>query len=502
MVSGSIIPSQLAEKERYVLKLRHLWTILPFFIILLRSLRETAPLYDFWWHLKMGQIISGTMAIPRVDSFSFTAAGKLFVVHNWLAEVLYYETYTLGGLALVVFVHGLLAASVLVPLHLLCRKLSGTRWAAILSMCLVSLLIPLNMRPQIFSYLFVSLFYYLLYSYRIRKGNTVWALPVLMILWVNMHGAFVLGLGLTALVLFCETIRTLLSNDDGRLTKRRIKVLGIILLLCVIATLINPEGYKVYEYTWTVFSDPSSRQFVTEWQPPAINQLSGAVLFYIPFFLLTFSLIWTDVRPDLTEFMSYAAFSVFGLIAIRNAPWFLIMAGPLISRYLPKCPCINLGFAKNISGVRKESLILNAGFLIAGLIYLCVHSPWLHAQKLLDPKTPVAAIDYIDKHALQGNIYHPQAYGDYLIWRLWPKQKSFLDGRVHLFDKSHLELYFKIMTDSAWEELLAKHEIRYLLLAKNHKDIQQGDILARARKAKRWNCIYEDSVSVLFEKAP
>lgn len=153
------------EKFRFIPKLAHLWAVLPFFIILTRSFRETVPLLDFWWHLKLGQVITETGAIPRTDIFSFTAAGKLFVVHNWFAEILYYGTYKVGGLALVVFAHGLLLASALIPVQTLCWRWSRTRWTTVLSMSLVSLFLPANMRPQVFSYLFFAFFYFIVISW-------------------------------------------------------------------------------------------------------------------------------------------------------------------------------------------------------------------------------------------------------------------------------------------------------------------------------------------------
>src|SRR5437867_12403616 len=100
------LQQQLAPGRRAVglqITMEHLWLAVPVFVLLLNSFRFPIPLTDFWWHLKMGQVIATTRSIPRVDLFSFTATGHPFVVQNWLAELIFYWTYMLGGLPLIVF---------------------------------------------------------------------------------------------------------------------------------------------------------------------------------------------------------------------------------------------------------------------------------------------------------------------------------------------------------------------------------------------------------------
>jgi hypothetical protein len=111
-------------------------------------------------------------------------------------------------------------------------------------------------------------------------------------------------------------------------------------------------------------------------------------------------------------------------------------------------------------------------------------------------------MDFIAEHKLAGNIFHPQTFGDYLIWRLWPQQKSFIDGRVHLFGVDFIKDYQLAFHDSSWEQLLAKWNIRYLLLAKDPKDTDSQEMTRLAENSGHWRKIYEDGLSVLLEKAP
>src|SRR5512140_2164100 len=99
--------------------LEHLWLGLPLFVIIVKGFLVPLPLLDFWCHFKMCEIIVSTHSIPRTDLLSFTAAGQPYVVQNWLAEVVYYATYRLGGFPLLVFLNTVLLAAALLPVYLL-----------------------------------------------------------------------------------------------------------------------------------------------------------------------------------------------------------------------------------------------------------------------------------------------------------------------------------------------------------------------------------------------
>ncbi len=497
--------------------LRQLWMVLPFFILLLKGLLFPLPLLDFWWHLKMGQVILDTGSIPRMDLFSYTAAGKTFIVQNWLGEVVLYLTYRAGGFPLLVFMNSLLLVLALIPVFYLCRRSSDRYWAGVLTACLVALCLPCNLRPQIFSYVLFAVFYGLVSSYRREGGAWIWALPCLMVLWVNLHGAFVLGLALIAVIFCADSIRFLLDvSPPDAIPRLQLAKLGLAFGLCAVATLANPETFGVYRYILTVVNDPSSRQFVAEWQPPAVSSIQGIVQFYLPFFLTTLILMISNRRPTLTEMALYAGFAAFGLTATRNAVWFLFVSAPILARHLSsihwssvlasRCP----GSQSNSSSLqpwvhkRKEHYSLNVAIAGFALVVLSVQSPWaqqrLHPNALFDSNTPIGAVDYIERESLVGNIFHPQSYGDYLIWRLWPKQRSFFDGRVHLFGEPLVRAYQQIYNDSHGEEALKDYDVRFLLLSKAEEKAEDKNFISRIRRSGDWKLLYEDDVSALYEK--
>jgi hypothetical protein len=494
---------------------RQLWSSIPLFFILQKCFRDDIPLFDFWWHLKMGEIILAERAIPRFDAFSFTVTGNLFIVQNWLSEVILYGVYRCGGYELLLFLNALIFISVIFIVYRLCLQLSQNLWASVLAATVVALGIASNLRPQIFSFMLFALFYSILASHYSSGGRRIYWLPVLMLFWVNTHGAFVLGLGLIGIYLLVEAIDYRMDSLKG-LSRSHGGLFGLasVLLLSILATLVNPEGYGVYDYIITVVNDPSSQLFVMEWQPPAIKTIGGILMFFLPFFLTMVALVLSEKRPSLIDLTLFACFSIFALTAVRNCAWFLMIVGPILARYLALVPWANLAstlwrgnrtkkMGMEITSTQKMRGI-NLAVAALLIVLVVVKSPWWRSQylgdSLLKAEIPVGAVDYIEQNDLRGNIFHLQGYGDYMLWRLWPKQKVFFDGRVHIYGEEFVRAYLEIMQGIDWEERLSKQNIRFVLLPKDNTEKGARGLIGKIRHSSSWKLLFEDENSVLWEK--
>ena len=514
-------------EERAIVRLRtttfkisieHLWLGLPVFAVLWKTFLFPLPLLDFWWHLKTGQVIATTGSIPRVDLFSFTAAGKPFVFQNWLAELLYYIVYGAGGFPLLVFFNALMATAAFLFVYHLCLEATDKVRIAAFVAFLAAIGNYSSIRPQTFSFFMFAAYSWVLSGYRFRRRDALWTLPVLMVFWVNLHGAFVLGLGLVAIYIATESCRRLIDPQRrDALTLGELRKLVVVLLLCGLVTLMNPETYKVYHYVYTVVTDPASQEFVTEWQPPQVNQVLGILLFYGPFFLGLLSFAYSRIKPDLTEIVLFFGFAVFAMMSTRNAAWFGTVAFPILARYLPIIdlqPLITLRRFRATDWffrLSEESLSerpvysrINVVIAVFAVGVLIAQSPWirptLYKVPLWDKQTPVGAAAYIHQRGLAGNIFHAQMFGDYLIWRLWPQQRSFIDGRVHLFGLDFVKQYQLLLYGCRWEDLLSRWNIQYLLLHNRTDDEEARKLIESARTSGLWKQVYEDDVTVLFEK--
>jgi len=246
-----------------------------------------------------------------------------------------------------------------------------------------------------------------------------------------------------------------------------------------------------------------------EWQPPRINSLLGIQMFFGIFGLTFVGLLYSRRRPDLTDIALFFGFSIFALTALRNTCWFAMIAAPLLARLwahsdLAEFP---VQFPRLFPFSSSEPpLKKRCGFnlCLAGIavILLILASPWIRPRwtgaGLLDSQTPVKAIDFIQQHQLTGRIFHPQIFGDYLIWRLYPRQRSFIDGRVHLFGDSFVRNYQQIFYDSQWESKLQSFGISYLLLPKDSEETESTLLLEKARKTGKWRTVFEDKSSILL----
>jgi hypothetical protein len=267
-----------------------------------------------------------------------------------------------------------------------------------------------------------------------------------------------------------------------------------------------------------VLSDRASQQLVMEWQPPKIDSLAGFQMFFGFFGLALLGLIYSRRRIDLTDLALFLAFTVFALTALRNTVWFVIVAAPMLTRYWTEIETSDSALLARLIGFfnsksagneprphgRGSHSTMNLIIICAAFYVLVASSPWIrqinNRNSLLDPKTPVSAVDYIEKHDLRGHIFHPQIFGDYLIWRLYPKQRSFIDGRVHLFGEDFVREYRSIFGDSYWEEKLEPFDIQYLLLSKDSGQADSVILMQKAEASENWSVLFEDETSILFTK--
>jgi hypothetical protein len=511
--AGALVPSGLK------VGIEQLWLLFPLFLLIYKGFIFPLPPLDFWWHLKAGEIIATTRSIPEVDAFSFTAEGRPFLLQNWLGELIYYWTYRTGGFPLLVLLGTFLTVAAFLLMYKLCLNATQNRRIVALVGFVACLANYGFLRPQTYSFLLFSAFYLVLSEYRERRRDRLWILPILTVFWVNLHGAFVIGLGLLVLHISCEALRRRIDpQGSSALFVAELKKLLLVFGLCCMVTLINPEGYRIYDYVRTVVLDAGSQQLVAEWQPPRVNDLTGFLFFYCPFFLGIFTFIQARVKPDLTEAVLFFAFAALGLSAIRNAAWFGTITFPLIARYLPHMDLTPLSPLRRFTAVDRLFLHssrlegeapahrrINLLLLTAGVIALLTQSPWIRpaitGKSLLAQQTPVGVAEFIEKEGISGRMFHPQEFGDYLMWRLWPQQKTLVDGRVHLFDLEFLKEYKRVLEDPLSGDFMERWNIEYLLLSKL-PDGSDSKTIGSVENSSAWSKIYEDSISVMFVKQP
>ena len=175
-------------------KVFFLLVLLSCFILLIRPIGDP----DFWWHIKTGQLILQVQTIPHVDSYSFSASGKPWIAHEWLAEVILFLTYHTGGITFTQIIFSLLTL-IAFGLSIACTVDKSNPYAMGISLFLGFLMATpvLWARPQILSLLNFSFLFFLLHKFsRTGKLKFLCPIPIIMIFWVNEHGSYILGLGI------------------------------------------------------------------------------------------------------------------------------------------------------------------------------------------------------------------------------------------------------------------------------------------------------------------
>ncbi len=454
-------------------------------------IRQTDP--DWWWHLRIGQDIWVAKAIPTVDSYSFTRAGQPFIAHEWLFEVLTYlglQAFSYRGLvigmALVVTttytLHYLLLRAVGVG-----RVLAGllVTWTLVLSFMAITL------RPHLFTLLFLSIELWCLYLYRAGRQRFVWLLPPLTLVWVNLHGAWIMGVGTLVLFIVGEWLNSRIHKEPISLRNALIALIGMLA-----AAAVNPEGPALLLYPLTfIGGESATMRYIQEWQPPSFREAMGLAFGLSVLLLAVLGL--RRPRIDYTFLLWTLAFGYLGFSAQRHVPLYALVVMPIIAQHLPTAwrgP--ERPYRENLlSAVANWFLLLVVVGTIGGVVF---SNPL--AQVHREPNLtgyPTQARAYLQAHP-QGNVLNEDGWGGYLITNL-PDRPVFIDSRVDFYGRDFLEEYITVTRLRAgWRDVLSRYDIAYVLMP---PDTQ---LVSALRDDPAWRVVVEvdeeNDKSVLLER--
>lgn len=437
---------------------------------------------DTWWHLATGRWIDRFDRIPTEDPFSWTAAGKEWVAHEWLTDLgFYWLDRAFGPAALLVMVGLVVGVSFLVLARCL-HRLTDNEWVVAAGLgCAFYLSTTMwTVRPWIVSLLFICIFTDTLLARRLhQRGLALWVLIPLTFLWANLHAGFISGVGLVCLAAVVRVVET----KSLRLPEVAI-ALG-----CIGAGAINPHGFEIYPfapYLARVSAD------VAEWQPVSIRTAYG--------FVFTLTGIGTLVglallrrKPDAFVVVAAAIFILMGLGAIRNiwiAGLFIAIAGVQaldLSKRVPAPSAVDSRFARGmLVGLMLLLAVLGGAYAtrLSGRSdsYLRGEGPF--------PARAAAALEDLP----QGRMVNPYNWGGYLIWRL-PERPVSIDGRADMYGDRILNEAFEFERLSpGWREHLDDNDVAYVLMQAEARVTQALYLLPE------WDVVYRDDEAVLFRR--
>lgn len=480
------------------LSIRNLFLIILFCGIFIISLKPIID-PDFWWHLRTGQLIDQTHSIPTADPFSFTANGKQWVAHEWLSELFIYKIYTIGGFGLLMIIFSVIISTTCAFVYLRCPSGSKPYIAGVILLLGALSSVPIwGVRPQMFTLLFMSIFLFLLDRYR-RDGDfrTLIPLPIIMVLWVNLHAGFIIGIALESIFIIGHLLENLSlmgakKETTQALSQRSLWYLFSVLIISLMATALNPSGFRILVYPFQTLTDPAMQGLINEWFSPDFHQ--GI---WQPFVIMLLLLIGAGLGSkrtiSITKILLTLVFAYGALRSIRNIPLFVIVVIPVLTEQLESV--ISLRNETRNQGRHFGSIALVLLFAIALIMSLGYIRVANDQQKNEAKFFPRAALDWIIANKPEGNMFNSYNWGGYLIWRLYPQYLVYIDGRADLYGEKFINNYMKIHTAKpGWEAELKQRDIQNVLV---ESDSRLADAL---RQNASWQNLFEDQVSVLFSR--
>jgi hypothetical protein len=463
------------------------------------------------WHIRAGQQILAAHAIPRVDLFSSTMAGKPWFAWEWLYDVVVGQLEATLGLNGVVWFTAVVIAAVFARLFRLMIS-RGTNFLVAVVLVLLAMsasMIHFLARPHVVSWLFTLAWFRILDSserecFEGECQRRLWALPLLMMVWVNLHGGFLVGFVLWGIFLL-GAVWSWFAAREGRIeellqkvaARNRVRNLAWLGSLSLVASLVNPYGWKLYSHIYSYLSNRFLMDHIDEFQSP--NFHGAAQKCFLALVLITVAVVAVRGRQLRVSAGLTVLFAVYaGLYASRNIPvssiLLVMVVGPLL-----RCAPIGQGFFQRMSAV--EVGLRGHAWPIFGIVVtlaIAANGGRAGSSVLMDAhfgstRMPVEAVNYLGKNNVAGPVLSPDYWGGYLIYRLYPGTRVVVDDRHDLYGAEFFKSYLKMMHgERGWREFLDAREASCVLLP---RDAAVANILA---VSKGWKSIYADDVAIAF----
>lgn len=455
---------------------------------------------DTGWHIRTGEWILRHHAVPCSDLFSFTRPDAPWMAWEWLTDVVFaklYSWYGLGAVAGVCAVALCLASAVLMA-RLLEREAGLWLAAGIALMASSASTIHYLARPHVFSVLFFTLGGWLLDRERARPTRLIWILPLLTVLWANMHGGFTLWL---AVLWLLATVAGF--ERDWRLFRRYTRMAA----LCSAATLVNPYGWNLHRHIAGYLMSGWILDHVQEFQPPQIRS-ENMVVFAV---LLVAGLATAarTVGPGCCfEPLLIGALALASLRSARHVPFYAIAAAPLIAGESGRwwrqaagglCARSAVGLLWKMGAQLSERRGFSIWMPVLGcLVFAATASP---VPDFPAQRFPVQAVTApAGLQAWTGasqRLLTSDQWADYLIFRFDCQRRVFFDGRSDFYGEELGEDYAALLNASPRaREVLARYRIDAALLPHEWAlgRMLEGDL--------GWEIVYRDPVASLFVRRP
>ncbi len=463
--------------------LPRLWAFLAIGLPVLAALIANLPSVDLTYHLRAGAGILAGSGIPTVDTWTFTAAGTPWTDQQWGAQVILAGVYQLAGWTGLVVLRAALIGIVFGCLFLIgLRRGLGMRRAAWLTLAaFIVTAVALGLRPQLIG---MALFAIVLSLVTDRRAHPqrLWVIPLIVLVWANVHGSFFLG----PIVLGLAWLEDLHDH-----VARPHRVLLIAVVSAAVAC-VTPFGPVVWVYAFGLSTNPEVTARITEWQPTSLRSLPGILFFGSA--LAVVALIARRGRVTPWPTLAWlAVFFLIGAYAIRGVAWWPLGAVAAIAGVLVTGPAGETVRPEVLGSprMRRINLLVAAAIVLAGIALLPI---WRPIEPGLDAPAGVVGIAppgiteaLRDKAVPSDRLFNPQAWGSWFEFAL-PDLPVAIDSRIELFPPATWDRYQNIVAGGdGWAGQLADWGVTMIVV--EARETAMADRLAAAG----WRSVYTDS---------
>jgi hypothetical protein len=493
--------------------------------------------FDTWWHLASGRWIVEHTSVPHTDVFSHTVPTHVWINLQWLYDVLQYALYRLGGADLLVVSS---AAAFAFSLWIVMRNAQlfvGPTVAAFLG--LFSLLVAeerFMIRPEMATFILLGLTLNVLFTARRDEGARLWLLPVLTVVWVNLHSLFIIGLlamacfGAAALAARARILPQAWrgASDPGPIATKRLLAYGA---LSLAVTVLNPYFVRGTVFPLVLMSRITGSgvfQAIGEFRPPFSGYFTtwslGAfqAYFFVGIVLGLIAAVVSFMRPrsgisragahgeepgfNVGAALLFVALAFLSTLARRNMGLFVIGITPIVASWIALV-AERLGFTEKLRGARAAESGAG-GVLVAASVALAVYV-MTNGYSLASGVTkefgagifatnfPIRAAEFAAQTHLPPKLYNDLTSGGYLTWDAGVDGGVFIDGRLEVYDKEFFSEYSAGLNDLArWQRDADKFGVATVVLF--HRWQNRHPLISFLAREPHWALVYYDEAAVMF----
>ena len=460
-------------------------------LLLLGLFSPEAADTDSWWHLATGRFVLEHHALPVPDPFAFTTAGardayagenvtrRFNLTHEWLAQAAMYLAYRAGGFAGMILWRAALLSAFCGLAGWIAYRRSGGHYRGIAAAFLAAWVASgfAYDRPYLLTFLFLAVVIAIL-----EAGRPLWLLPPLFVVWANCHGGFILGW----LAVAAYAADAWLQRRDWRA--------GAWGAAGILASGLNPNGFQIIPVLLH-YRHSFLQSKLLEWAAPP---LWPPQLFEVLMAGAALVLFWQRRKVRPADWLLFLAFAAAGLNAQRNIVLIGFLAPVLIAAYVPwKRPAPT--FTRYAVSAAMAAAL--AAGVARGSFFQLRAAEW---------RFPKGAADFLLAHHVSGRMFNTYEYGGYLMWRLWPQERVFIDGRA-LSESVFLDyariLYDRDASDGGRpaRQLLDDYGIQVIVM--NSFEYSNGLLYLLAPSLadpaqKEWKLVYCDPQAMVMMREP